>query len=242
MKKHLIVSLHDLHPGSLEAVRDQVAFCAGLGAGRFSILAVPRFHHGPGLEDDRATLSWLDERSAAGDDLVLHGFYHDRADRSGGSWFHTRIYTANEAEFLDLPEGEMERRLDEGMALWSRRGWGLRGFIAPAWLMPPSVDRALAARGFAYTTRLKGIHHLRDGRFTASQSLCYSTRSWWRVPVSLGWNRWLSGRLRSTRLIRLSLHPRDLEHVTIRKQVGRILEMALAEGFEPVSYADYAAL
>lgn len=246
--KHLIVSLHDFHPGSRELIAEQVEVLVALGVPNTSILVVPNFHHEGETSQDFHSLEWLDARSKAGDDLVLHGFYHDRQDREGGNWFFTKFYTANEAEFLDLPEEEVKRRLEQGSLLWSERGWKLDGFIAPAWLMPLEQDSLLSQQGLNYTTRLKGIYLLKSGAeesFTATQSLCYSTRAWWRRVASLRWNPYLFSRLKADsqqNVIRLSLHPNDLTFPGIKKQVCELVENALEDGYQPLTYAEYAAL
>lgn len=239
--KSLIVSLHDFHPGSREAIGEQVAFFHGLGVNRFSILVVPDFHHAGKITGDAGSLRFLEQRQIAGDDLVLHGFFHDRRGLPDGSLFWTRLYSANEAEFFDLEDGFCEERLKEGSAIWTEQGWDLKGFIAPGWLMPARQDAILARLGFSYTTRLKEIVSLRPGQSVRSQSLCYSTRSWWRRPVSRMWNRWLYGRLRGKDVIRLSMHPDDLRHEKIRLQIASLVRMALANGYQALSYADYVS-
>ncbi|MFH1067749.1 MAG: polysaccharide deacetylase family protein [bacterium] len=241
MNKKLIVSLHDLHPASLKDVAGQVEFCRERGVDRFSILAIPHYHHGKKLADNADALRWLDERASAGDDLVLHGFYHDRFNRAGGSFFFTRFYTANEAEFLDMTAAEVLARLEEGGRLWKERGWPLAGFIAPGWLFPFTQDALLKEFGFDYTTRLRGIYALKKDRFIRAQSLCYSTRAAWRIVASLAWNRFLFQRLLKQPVMRLSLHPQDLSNPSVRRQIGDFLELALAEGFEPVSYKEYVS-
>ncbi|MFZ5807051.1 MAG: DUF2334 domain-containing protein [Verrucomicrobiota bacterium] len=242
MNKHLIVSLHDVHPGNIEIASRQVQFCEKLGIRRFSILAIPHYHHERKLNEDAAMLRWLDERSRAGDDIVLHGFYHDRKDRAGGNFFFTKIYTANEAEFLDLPENEFKGRLTQGAEIWKKQGWALNGFIAPAWLMPLERDATLREFGFSYTTRLKTIHDLKKQIVTPSQSLCYSTRSWWRVDASLLWNPFLFCCVKKLSVMRVSLHPGDFFHPYVVKQIEHLLRLALAGGFQPLSYAEYVAL
>jgi predicted deacetylase len=173
--------------------------------------------------------------------LVLHGFFHDRRGLPDGSLFWTRLYSANEAEFFDLPDGFCAERLQEGAAIWNRQGWDLKGFIAPGWLMPSRQDALLARLGFSYTTRLKEIVSLQSGRSIHSQSLCYSTRSWWRRPVSRVWNRWLHGRLNGQNVIRLSMHPNDLHYESIRLQIASLVRMTLANGYQALSYADYVS-
>jgi len=239
-RKQLIISLHDVHPGSFEAVREQVAFFQERGIDRFSLLVIPRYHHQESVTEDRALLEWLDEREGCGDDLVLHGYYHDREGRELGNIFWTQLYTQGEAEFLDLSDGEVRHRIQMGRRLWDERGWALKGFIPPAWLMPERQYALLKREKLLYTNRLRDITLLLKNRATSSPSLCYSTRSFWRRGISPVWNQWLFMRQRGRPLIRLSLHPADFEFGAIRQQVGEFLEIALADGYEPISYADYA--
>jgi predicted deacetylase len=244
--KTLIVSLHDAHPGSRAAIAEQIAFLGAYGITRTSILVVPEFHHqGPVTRDAefcQAVSAWQE----AGHELVLHGYFHDRREsptETLGTIFWTRLYTNREAEFLDLPSAAARARLERGRALFDSLGWKARGFVAPAWLMAPHLPALLAEMGFSYTTRLREVMPLRAcaGGPIASQSLCYSTRSGWRPLVSCAWNKRLFARRRETSLIRLSLHPRDLEFPLIRRQVDQIVRAALTRGFRPATYADYVA-
>jgi predicted deacetylase len=244
--KTLIVSLHDAHPGAGAAIAEQLAFLGAYGIRRTSILVVPEFHHEAPLAQEpdfcRAVSGWQD----AGHELVLHGYFHDRSDsppETLSTLFWTRLYTNREAEFLDLPPETARTRLEQGRALFAGLGWKTRGFVAPAWLMSPDLPSLLAEMGFAYTTRLREIVPLGPGAGPpiVSQSLCYSTRSGWRPLVSCAWNKRLFARLRDTDLIRLSLHPRDLEFPLIRRQVDQIVRAALTRGFQPTTYAEHVA-
>lgn len=240
--KHLIVSLHDAHPKSISVISDQIKFCENLGVKHFSILAIPHYHHEKKLKEDKEVLDFLSKRSEAGDDIVLHGFYHDRRDRDGGNFFFTKLYTANEAEFLDLNNQEVKTRLEQGMEIWKEHGWNLDGFIAPAWLMPLEQDVILRDLNFSYTTRLKAIYALQKEEVIQTQSLCYSTRAWWRKKASLLWNSRLFSKLKETSVMRLSLHPGDFAYLEVREHIQKLLELALAEDFQPVSYAEYVAM
>ncbi len=245
--KSLIVSLHDAHPGSHAAIAGQVSFLAGYGISQSSILVVPEFHHDGSLRRDepfcRAVSAWQE----AGHELVLHGYYHDRLESPPdrlATLFWTRLYTNREAEFLDLPRETARARLEHGRALFTALGWRTTGFVAPAWLMAEGLPDLLAGMGFTYTTRLREIVPLpaEAGRPTVpSPSLCYSTRAPWRRFASAVWNKYLFGRLRETNLVRLSLHPRDLEFPLIRRQVDQILRASLKRGFQPTTYRDYVA-
>lgn len=240
--KHLVVSLHDFHPGSRVRIERQVRELRELGVPHTSILVVPQFHYGRATSADAASVAFLEERAAAGDDLVLHGYYHQQQGHDLTTLFWSTMYTAGECEFLDLSEGEAGHRIELGRKLWDDQGWPLHGFIAPAWLMPEKQDQMLRRLGFLYTTRLRSVKILPKGTVTETQSLCYSTRSYLRRAGSYYWNPILFGRLRGKSLIRLSLHPDDLEFPELRQQIREIVEMTLADGYQPITYAAYAQM
>jgi predicted deacetylase len=245
-QKSLIVSLHDAHPGSHGAIAEQVAFLGGYGITRSSILVVPEFHHRGSVLQDKDFCGAVSSWQAQGHELVLHGYFHDRHESPPeklSTVFWTRLYTNREAEFLDLPLEAARRRLERGRALFESQGWRGSGFVAPAWLMAEGLPNLLAEMGFAYTTRLREIIPLLPGenRIKISPSLCYSTRAGWRRVASGIWNKHLYGRLRESDLIRLSLHPRDLEFPLIRRQIDQIVRASLKRGFQPTTYGDYVA-
>ncbi len=159
--------------------------------------------------------------------------------------FWTRLYTNREAEFLDLPREDRTAAAGTGPRRFSSRSAGARrGFVAPAWLMAEGLPNLLAEMGFAYTTRVGEIIPLLPGAQSRS-----SPRS--RFATARGpaggvsprrvWNKHLYGRLRETDLIRLSLHPRDLEFPLMRRQIDQILRASLKRGFQPTTYGDYVA-
>lgn len=245
-QKSLIVSLHDAHPGSHAQIAEQVALLAGYGITRSSILVVPEFHHGGSLLQDKAFCAAVSGWQAQGHEIVLHGYFHDRRESPPeklSTLFWTRLYTNREAEFLDLPRETARLRLERGRALFDSLGWSAKGFVAPAWLMAGGLTNLLAEMGFAYTTRVGEIIPLLPGlnRVKSSQSLCYSTRAAWRRVASGVWNKYLYDRLRETDLIRLSLHPRDLEFPLMRRQIDQIVRASLKRGFQPTTYGDYVA-
>jgi len=249
-KKSFIVSLHDAHPGSRGQIAEQVAFLAERGVMRSSILVVPEFHHGASAGGDAAFRDAVTAWQAAGHEIVLHGYFHDRKEsprETLSTVFWTRLYTNREAEFLDLPREAAQDRLARGRKLFESLGWQASGFVAPAWLMAAWVPGILAEMKFAYTTTLKEIVPLGAGDRPeavppiASQSLCYSARASWRRFASAVWNKQLFQQLRETNLVRLSLHPRDLEFPLLRRQIDQIVRSAVKRGFEPTTYGEYVA-
>ncbi len=233
-------------PARAPPIAEQVAFLAGYGISRSSILVVPEFHHGGSLAQDKAFCDAVSGWQEQGHEIVLHGYFHDRRESPPeklSTFFWTRLYTNREAEFLDLPRDTARQRLERGRALFESLGWRATGFVAPAWLMAPGLTNLLAEMGFAYTTRLGEIIPLLPGlnRVKSSQSLCYSARAGWRRFASALWNKYLYGRLRETDMVRLSLHPRDLEFPLMRRQIDQIVRASLKRGFQPTTYGDYVA-
>jgi uncharacterized protein len=245
-KKSLIVSLHDAHPGSKAQIAEQVAFLDSYGIRQSSILVVPEFHHRGSLLQDKTFCDAVSGWQNCGHEIVLHGYFHDRQESPPeklSTVFWTRFYTNHEAEFLDLASETARMRLERGRSLFKSLGWQAKGFVAPAWLMATGLTNLLAEMGFAYTTRVGEIIPLLPGvnRVKSSQSLCYSTRAGWRRFASALWNKYLYDKLRETDLVRLSLHPRDLEFPLMRRQIDQVLRASLKRGFQPTTYGEYVA-
>jgi predicted deacetylase len=225
-----------------EAVDAILADLAKVGIGRVSLLVVPDHHRRAPIAGDTAFSEWLRKMIAAGHEAVLHGYFHGRerkAHESASTQFMTRLYTADEGEFFDIG-------LDDARALMTRGREALTrcaavapaGFIAPAWLMSDAAEQAARELGFAYTTRLKTIVDLPARKTLRSQSLCWSVRSRWRRIASLGWNRYLYGHLRDNPLLRISIHPPDIRHPAVWRQI-RALAAEAVKTQSAMTYSDF---
>jgi predicted deacetylase len=237
--RRLIVSFHDLHPGSRDHCQRFIERCRALGADALSLLIVPRFHGRPPFTSDPEFVAWLGELAAAGHDLCLHGNLH-RADRIAGglkAQVTGRIYTAGEGEFHHLTEAEAERAVADGLALFRSARLPVYGFTAPAWLISDAARRVLVRSGFLYQTLWDRVELLQSGESLPAPTLVYSSRSAWRrlvsrlwVPFFLRWNR-------NRPLLRLAVHPVDLDHPAVEAQLYAVLEAAL-EVRTAVTYRD----
>jgi hypothetical protein len=250
-QRSLVVSLHDAHPGSCQWIGRQVEALADWGVPTTSILVVPRWHEDPTINfepfgGDRGFIDRVTAWQRAGHELVLHGYYHRRVGPQArdtlANVFWTRLYTNNEAEFLDLPENEAKARIADGLRLFASLGWKASGFIAPAWLMASYLPNLLQTMGFHYTNRLRDFQPLQNAtQPIASQSLCWSTRAGWRRVLSQIWNPCLFRRLSAKMcLLRFSLHPNDFCHKSIRSQIHSLVQAALQAGYRPTTYHSIA--
>ncbi len=244
MQRALVVSIHDVAPATQPQTAQILAQLAERGVSRCSLLVVPDYHRrGPSL-GDAAFVEWLRALSGQGHEIVLHGFYHERPRQPGESARQkivTRLYTADEGEFYDLTYEEALRRLRIARNDFAAHDFHPRGFVAPAWLLGAEAERAVVDAGFRYTTSLTGVRDFTLEEEFAAQSLVYSVRSDWRCAVSLFWNRLLFRRLRRNPLLRLGLHPPDLNHAGIWRQILTLAREGLRDR-APMTYADWIAL
>ncbi|MBM4455726.1 MAG: DUF2334 domain-containing protein [Verrucomicrobia bacterium] len=239
IEKKLLLSLHDFHPGTRDRIADQLQFCLKQCPGHASILVIPEYHHGPGIETCAKSLKSLASWQSMGHDLAIHGYFHDRRGLPESSWFWTQFYTQQEAEFFRLDPAETEARIDRALAIWRRQGWAAKGFIAPGWLHERSAERILRRKGLAYTCRLTEVLHLADGRRDLAWAGTYSLRSPWRRALARRWQPLWKAVWGARDLVRLSLHPADLETGFARDQVGSLLGELSARGYRSVSYAEH---
>ena len=238
MQRALVVSIHDVAPATRASVDRMLPQLAQAGVPFCSLLVVPDYHHLGRSLGEPGFAEWLRGLAALGHEIVIHGFYHERARGVGESSrkkFVTRIYTADEGEFYDLDYAEAADRLCDAKREFFEHDFDPAGFIAPAWLLGAEARRAVVDAGFRYTTTLRTVDDFSTGKQFSSQSLVYSVRSAWRRMVSLCWNRMLFLRLTQNSLLRLGLHPPDIEHGRIWRQIGALLREALADR-QPTTY------
>lgn len=230
MPRALVVSIHDVAPGTREKTARILVHLARHRVEVCSLLVVPDYHHEGRSLADPDFRAWLQELQASGHEIVIHGFFHQRARRvkeDARTRFVTRIYTADEGEFYDLGYDEARRLIDEARQEFESHGFQTHGFIAPAWLLGCEAERAAIDAGMSYTTTLRTVKDFARGRTIPSQSLVYSSRNGWRRTMSLAWNRSLFRRLAPNPLLRLGLHPPDLDHPAVWEQITALIDEAV---------------
>jgi predicted deacetylase len=228
----LVVSIHDVSPLTLEATQAIIGDLKSLGLTKYSLLVIPDHHRRGHFLQDPAFCQWLKSETADGQEIVIHGYFHQRAQKDAESplvKFMTRLYTANEGEFFDIGQAEAHALVSRAREEFASIGLTPSGFIAPAWLLSKAGEKALIELGLLYTTRLGGVVNLATGKTHNSQSMVYSVRSGWRRQVSLQWNASLYRRLTPNPLLRIGIHPVDFQHPAVWGQIRERISLALAQ-------------
>src|SRR5437879_12549000 len=133
-KDYLIVAVHDVAPSTKPIADKIVSELTRKGVRRCSLLVVPDYHHQGASMQDRQFVSWLRNLEAAGNEIVIHGYFHERqrkANETPRDKFFTRLYTDDEAEFYDLDYDEALRRITSARDAFRAAGLKPRGFVAP---------------------------------------------------------------------------------------------------------------
>lgn len=235
----LVVSIHDVAPSTRPAVERLVERLAEAGIRRYSLLVVPNYRGRERISDDARFVDWLHAMPQPDAEFVLHGYTHtaEALPRGPLRRLLATVYTNREGEFFACDAEEARGRLAAGLAEFGRCGLFTRGFVAPAWLLGPEAYRALRETELAYTTLLRHFVHLPTGRRYPAPACVYSVRADWRRAVSRRYNAAMARWTRVAPLVRLALHPADIEHPEIVEHAMN-LARRLAQNRRLATYCD----
>lgn len=224
--KRLLLSVHDVTPHHFERLKTIHAFLQDLGVGnRYALLVVPDFWHQWPLEHHRNFAHWIRARAAEGVEIILHGFTHrdDSIYQSSFKDWKARTLTAREGEFYELSSEDATERLKRGtMILRTTFGVDVQGFIAPAWLYSQGALAALQNLGFRFAE-----DHWHVWSPANSTTMCrgpvvnYASRSENRIRSSLFWSKLANWLLRPLPVLRLAIHPNDLDSPRLVEEIKR---------------------
>ncbi|OJT51411.1 MULTISPECIES: DUF2334 domain-containing protein [Pseudomonas] len=241
--KAVCLVLHDVAPSTWADYQPFVEAVDALGDVPMTWLVVPDFHRHDALDANPAFRRVLDARVARGDELALHGYYHDDQEpmpNTPRDWFMRRVYT-HEGEFYRLSREAALARLHAGLEMFQRYDWPVQGFVAPAWLMSDGTRQALRELPFSYTSDPQHLYRLPDFSAIAAPGLVWSARSAWRRGLSKILSDQREQRWREASVIRLGLHPVDMRHRFSRDYWLHTLQRLLAEGRVPLTKIDWLA-
>jgi predicted deacetylase len=214
----LAVVLHDVAPQTWPVYEAFVGSLDAMGSIPLTLLVVPDYHHCGKLTSHRSFCAAIEARLSRGDEVAMHGYYHSDDLPLGVNpveFFRRRIYT-REGEFAALPCNEVQHRLERGLMMFSALGWPIAGFVAPAWLANQAARAALPGFPFLYTSSPAALIRLPQWRELPAPSLVWSSRSAWRRHLSHHWNKRRLRQSADRDLIRLGLHPIDMQHDEVR--------------------------
>lgn len=100
----VLLVLHDVAPSTWTDYQPFVEAVDALGNVPMTWLVIPNFHRHNTLDAHPAFCRMLDTRVARGDELALHGYFHDDQEprpTTPRDWFMRRVYT-HEGEFYRL--------------------------------------------------------------------------------------------------------------------------------------------
>lgn len=240
----LLLVLHDVAPHTWADYQPFVEAVDALGEVPMTWLVVPDFHRHNDLEAHPGFRRVLTNRVARGDELALHGYFHcddESPPITPRDWFMRRIYT-HEGEFYALSQDVALARLRAGIELFRRYNWPLEGFVAPAWLMSQGTRQALRQLPLSYTSDPQHLFHLPDFTPVDTPGLVWSARSAWRRGLSKLVSDQREQRWRQAPVIRLGVHPVDMQHRFARDYWLQTLKRLLDEGRVPMTKARWLAL
>lgn len=228
-QKTLCLSIHDVSARTMAECQALLQAVRSVADIPVTLLVVPRFH---GSESNIGFERWLDQLQRQGHELALHGYTHQDQGPPPADWrsrFLRQVYTESEGEFAGIDAAQARHLLELGLAWFQQRGWPVRGFVAPAWLLGQGAWQALREFPFEYTTTMQRFHLLPSGPSLTAPSLVYTARN----AIGRGFSRTLNSMLLPLQagkpLARFSLHPRDARHPDLLQHARHITRHLLSE-------------
>jgi predicted deacetylase len=235
----ILVTIHDVAPPLMPKVERLWEMCAVHGV-KPGLLVVPSWHGDWLLEKDPRCVDWVLARAAEGAEVFLHGNRHDEVDHPRGFADHVRAFgrTNREGEFLTLQYDDARPLIERGLVRLRKLGMNPIGFVPPAWLARADTHRAVKDAGLAVSEDDGVIYAFKAGRTISSPVVRWSSRGAFRAYGSL-----LQAQLRWTlqrgnEVVRIALHPADLDHPAT---VGSVVR-TLARWIDAYGAANYASL
>jgi predicted deacetylase len=242
LDRHLLLAVHDVTPAHAAQLDRVFALLAEFDVKQVALLVVPDWHGDWPLAQAGAFTDRLRALRNDGAEVLLHGLRHDEEGSQRTMTQHVRAWgrTAGEAEFLSLSPSEASRRVDDGLAMLAAERLDPVGFVPPAWFHGEGLGEVLTARGFRVTEDAWSVIDLASGRRLRAPAVQWSARTQWRAAagVAIAATRVPLERLRY--LLRLVIHPPDIDVPMLADSVRRSLE-ALLRDRRPVSYLDVIA-
>lgn len=244
-EKRLLASIHDVGPGSENAVLQLADILeTRLGGPHYAMLVVPDHWGRHPLSADKAFQARLRNWSDRGIEMFVHGWFHkDMAEHGDAATrFKARHMTAGEGEFLGLDDATSLGRMLEGKALVEDViGRESAGFIAPAWLYGEGARAALRKADFAVAEdHWRVWNAATDEVLAKGPVITWASRSAMRTASSLAFAGLARAALGRLRTVRIAVHPGDVTKPALLDSIDATLRR-FAASHRPASYAELRA-
>ena len=213
----IAVALHDVEPATYERcalIRD---WLDDHGIAKVTLLVIPASDLHPFQDRRPEMVDWLADRVRLGDTIAQHGFQH-RQLRRGATPGRRAPYGRLGAEFVGLDAVETRHAVEAGRRVLRLAGIQPRGFVAPAYAYTAALRRVLAA-SFDWWASLRSLRYAHGARVTHAPVLTPGVTR--RTPLGIRAGARLAGPL-----LRLDLHPADLDHPSHIGAVESVLRQA----------------
>jgi hypothetical protein len=226
-----LISIHDLMPSTMPAVRRTLALLQHRTIAPAMLLVVP------GTGWSRDGIRELQALQRAGHPLAGHGWLH-RVERYGGLYhrLHGLTLSRRVAEHLALNTDGIVALINRCYAWFGDHGLEPpKLYVPPAWAMGAvSIDHLADACPFRLYETFTGVIDTETHSLIRIPMLGYEADAPLRVPVIRAWNA-LNRRLaakagggpgieKASRLLRIGIHPHDHE-LRLRRDLIRDLEI-----------------
>ena len=206
MRRH-VLTIHDVAPCTIGAVRELRDLSAEIVGGPVALLVVPRFH---GVRAWPAeSREWLHRRIGEGDEAVLHGCEHRTAT------------LGDERELRGLASPDAAARLRAGASALTRLGVRVTGVIAPCYAYPRAPAAAVTGAGLDWWADRLHLHTADRRVWAPAIGLGASTAP--RRVASPFAARSALRLATPAPILRVDLHPADLEPPRLRTAVTELL-------------------
>jgi predicted deacetylase len=223
--RRFVVAIHDVTPAHAERLERIYDLLERWGLDRPALFVVPDWHGEWPLDAHEAFVADLRVREQAGAEIFLHGYRHDEVGHRRSATDRLRVFgrTAASAEFMFLSEQETAERLDRGLTMFRGVGLDPVGFVPPAWLFASHTRRLARDRGLSLTESFVWLEDLdaRERRF--APALSWSTARSWRSHLTAGIGSVRSRMSWLQPVIRVSIHPPDIDVPAARRSLERVL-------------------
>ena len=241
--KSLIVSLHDVAPGSAETSRRWMELFDERNLA-VSLLVIPGLWNGTELLADEQFQKWLAQISSSSHEIVLHGLNHQMIEEPSTSSLKLisgRFFARGCQEFWALSKADAKALVSDGLNKLSSLGYKPSGFIAPGWLASTGTKQAISEIGFSYTTSHLQISDLLFEKRHFASVICQRPNAPTTRLVML-MTTLLAEILMALRLpLRIAVHPEDLHDAKLRKRILKLVSRAVVNGYQSITYDQFVS-